>query len=211
MNWSDIGSTILKDAPIIGTLLGGPIGVTVAAVGGLVSSALGVENTPEAVSVAIAADPTAAEKIKEAELNSKVQLQQLLVTQEQNRLQFSLQTYQAETSDRNSARDLAAKQPKDWMRPVLGLIIVIATIGMVGAILSGAANDVIKNPTSALTAGTIIGYMFNEAKSVLGFYFGQTQDSAKANEAVRNFAISPGTVTGLNAPALPAPNTTTTN
>lgn len=63
MKWSDIAGVVGKIAPALGAALGGPAG---GAVGALLSSALGVENTPEAVSVA-AADPTIAVKLAEIE------------------------------------------------------------------------------------------------------------------------------------------------
>ena len=44
--WDTIKSLLGNAAPLIGTLIGGPVGT---AVGGLVSSALGVDNTPEAI------------------------------------------------------------------------------------------------------------------------------------------------------------------
>ena len=40
--WDKVKSLIGSSAPLIGTLIGGPVGT---AVGGLVSSALGVDNT----------------------------------------------------------------------------------------------------------------------------------------------------------------------
>lgn len=67
MGWDDIKDAVADIAPVAGTLLGGPAG---SAVGGLIASVLGVENDPEAVRKAIAADPDAAVKLRgiEAEL-----------------------------------------------------------------------------------------------------------------------------------------------
>ena len=60
LSWSDVGKAIAGVAPILGTALGGPAG---AIVGSMVASALGTDSTPEAVTQAMAADPTSAAKI----------------------------------------------------------------------------------------------------------------------------------------------------
>ena len=106
MDWKDVAGVVGKAAPILGGILGGPAG---AAVGGLVATALGTDATPDAVSTALLGDPNAAVKLKELEVNSKVQLQQLAVSAEQNRLQSAAAQYAAEAADRDSARKLAAQ------------------------------------------------------------------------------------------------------
>lgn len=60
LSWSDVGKAISGVAPILGTALGGPAG---AIVGSMVASALGTDSTPDAVTQAMAADPTSAAKI----------------------------------------------------------------------------------------------------------------------------------------------------
>lgn len=67
MKWGDLKEIIGAAAPIVGTALGGPAG---AAVGSLVSSALGVENNPQAVAKAIENDPEAHLKLKQLELDN---------------------------------------------------------------------------------------------------------------------------------------------
>jgi hypothetical protein len=89
MNWNSIKETVGKVAPLAGTLLGGPAG---AAVGGLISSALGVENNPDAVAAALN-DPDAVVKLKELESNER-----------QHLLQMQLATLQAELADVQHAR-----------------------------------------------------------------------------------------------------------
>lgn len=65
MNWNDLKDDIGKVAPIVGTLIGGPAG---AAVGSLVSSALGTENTPDAVATALQ-NPDSLLKLKQLEIS----------------------------------------------------------------------------------------------------------------------------------------------
>jgi len=80
--WDSIKDTVGSVAPIAGSLLGGPAG---GAVGSLIASALGVDNTPDAVAAAIKADPDAAIKLRQIE----AQL-------EQTRLEVRGQAVQAE-------------------------------------------------------------------------------------------------------------------
>lgn len=172
MDWSDIANVIGKAAPVVGTLLGGPAG---AAVGGLISSALGTDNTPQAVSNALAADPDALVKIQELQTNAKVQLQQLAVTAELNRLHESNAQFVAEAADRDSARHLAAQQPNDWVRPTMTLLLLAGAGGIVFCVLTGVSTDLLKNSTASLTVGALIAQWFNEVKASLAFYFGATK------------------------------------
>lgn len=193
MDWKDLAGIVGKAAPIVGGILGGPAG---AAVGGLVATALGTDATPDAVSAAILQDPDAVVKLKELETNSRVQLQQLAVTAEQNRLQAAAAQYAAEAADRDSARKLAAQQPKDWIRPAITIMLVSGAGGIGWAILSGTAEGLLRDATASLTVGTLIGYWFNELKQVLAFYFGTTGEAQRAGAEVLQFATSPGTVSG---------------
>ncbi|MEX3628274.1 MAG: hypothetical protein VB138_01185 [Burkholderia sp.] len=197
MDWKDLAGIVGKAAPIVGGILGGPAG---AAVGGLVATALGTDASPDAVSAAILQDPEAAVKLKELEVNSKVQLQQLTVTAEQNRLQAATVQYAAEAADRDSVRKLAAQQPKDWIRPAITVLMALGAAGIVWAILSGTAESLLRDTTASLTVGTLIGYWFNELKQVLAFYFGTTGEAQRAGAEIRQFATSPGTVTTPDVP-----------
>lgn len=70
MKWSDIADVVGKAAPLIGSVLGGPAG---AGVGAMVASALGVDNTPEAVQAALG-NPDTLVKLKEIESNERQHL-----------------------------------------------------------------------------------------------------------------------------------------
>jgi len=191
MNWSDVGNIIGRAAPVVGTLLGGPAG---AAVGALVSSALGVQNDPESVNAALASNPDAIVRIQELQTNAKVQLQQLAVTAENNRLQAEASQYAAEAADRDSARKLAAAQPRDIIRPTITILVLCGALFMVLAVFLGWSSEMLKDPVASLTVGTMIGVFFGELKQVMGFYFGMTKESQKQNAIVTTFAVEPGTV-----------------
>lgn len=67
MEWKDIGSMIGKAAPMLGTLLAPATGGASLAIGALISSALGVENTPDAIAAELKNNPDALLKLKELE------------------------------------------------------------------------------------------------------------------------------------------------
>ena len=71
--WDNIKELIGTSAPVLGTLLGGPAG---GAVGGLISKVLGVDNTPEAIELALMNNPDALVKIKELETSKELAILQ---------------------------------------------------------------------------------------------------------------------------------------
>jgi hypothetical protein len=54
---------------------------------------------------------------------------------------------------------------------------------------------VIRDPTAALTVGTVLGLWLGMTKEVMGFWFGMTKESQKQSAIVTDFAVAPGTVT----------------
>lgn len=62
LDWKQIAGPLASvGATVLGTVVGGPAGAVVGkAVGGAIASALGVDETPEAVSAAIEKDPAGA-------------------------------------------------------------------------------------------------------------------------------------------------------
>lgn len=69
--WSDVRNILGDAAPVIGGLLGGPAG---AAVGSVVARALGVGNSPDAVTRALQTDPKALAKVIELERSDAMKL-----------------------------------------------------------------------------------------------------------------------------------------
>lgn len=115
MNWSDISGAIGKAAPLVGSLLGGKAG---GAVGGLVARALGVENDPQSVSDAIAADPEALQRIRELELQHESDLTRMHLEAETSRLTEINKTMRTEAA----ATDAYVRR---W-RPTFGYLTAIA-------------------------------------------------------------------------------------
>ena len=83
MNWEDfdwkkVANTVGKIAPAIGTVIGGPAGGAVGGAISILTNALGVDETPDAVMQALQNDPEAYRKIKQAELDHELELQKLV-------------------------------------------------------------------------------------------------------------------------------------
>jgi hypothetical protein len=165
MDWKDIASVVGKAAPVVGTLLGGPAG---AAVGGLISAALGTENTPDAVSAALLGNPDAIVKVQELQINAKVQLQQLAVTAEANRL-----------LDVQSARARQSANPNDKTPQYLAWGVsagFFATLGLVMfAHLEGAAQNLLLVMTGTLQTAWV---------AIISYYFGSSKDSAGKTQMI---------------------------
>lgn len=192
MEWKDIAGVVGKAAPLAGTLLGGPVG---GAIGGLVANVLGTDNSPDAVSAALSANPDAMLKLKELQNTHAEKLQELAITAENNRLQAEAAQYAAEAADRDSARKMAAAKPNDNTQRNITYVLLLGAIAIVIAVFSGASKELLKDATASLTIGTVIGYWFNEVKQVLAFWFGQTKDNSSQTRAITQFATAPGTVT----------------
>jgi len=191
MNWKDIGAAIGNAAPMVGGLLAGPAG---AAIGSVVAATLGVDNTPDSVNNALKNNPDALVRLQELQVNSKVELQKLAVTAQQHQLEAELLQYKAEVDDRNSARELAAKQPNDLIRPTITILMVLGAIAIVFLVFSGYSKDLLTDATASLTIGTVMGYWFSEVKQVMAFWFGTTKDTGTQSSIITRFAVSPDTV-----------------
>lgn len=77
MDWSDVKSFIGKAAPVLGAALG-PAG---SVVGGLISSALGTSNTPDAVMTELQGNPDAILKLQQLETSHSEFLANLVAQQ----------------------------------------------------------------------------------------------------------------------------------
>lgn len=188
MDWKSIGRAVGTAAPVLGTLLGGPAG---AAVGSLIASTLGTDNSPDAVNAVLAADPTALAKVQELQINAKIQLQQIAASVALANIQADQAQFAAEVADRDSARQLAAKQPNDFIRPLIALILLAGAIFIIVAVFTGIGKAVLTDPTATVTIGIVTGFWFNELKQVMGFYYGTTKDAATQAQDITKFAVSP--------------------
>lgn len=196
MDWKDVGHAVADAAPIIGTLLGGPAG---AAVGGLVAATLGTKSNPDDVSATIAANPDTLLKIKQMELDQQAKLQALAIQAEQNRLSAQSQDFATEVSDRQSARELAAKQPHDWLRPMIAVLLVSAVIGIVVAVFLPSSKAVLADQVAMSILSMVIGMVFRDFGMVMSYLFGTSRDAQQMSQDVTKFATTPGDVSFYDA------------
>jgi hypothetical protein len=94
MNWSDIGKEISKYAPLVGGALGGAAG---AGIGTLISSVLGCDDDPKAISNALS-DPANIEKIVSLQKSHEVELQKAVIA-------ASVEHAKIDQADRQDARE----------------------------------------------------------------------------------------------------------
>lgn len=193
MDWKGIGQKVAGAAPLLGAALGGPGG---AALGSLVASALGSASDPASVERVLLGSGDALAKLREVESNNALELQRLVIQAEATRQVQEAAQYAAEAADRHSAREFAAKQPADLIRPAITIVMLVGSLLIAAAVVLGWAKEVMSDATMSLTLGTVIGFWFNELKQVMGFYFGMTKDASVQSRVITDFAVAPGSVTG---------------
>jgi hypothetical protein len=176
--WTDALNVIKSLAPTIATVVGGPLA------GGAVTaleSVFGLTPKPDASiddrQSAVAAAISGATPEQLAAMRAKDQDYALGLAQAGFKDTETLAALVVQ--DRVSARDMQVST-KSIMAPVLASAIIAGSLCAAGAILLGKVSYA--NTTEATMVGTVIGYLFSEAKAVLSFYFGSTSDTAQTND-----------------------------
>lgn len=180
MDWKDVAGAVQAGAPFLASVLamtgvGAPAAAAVEAAGKIAARALGTDSSPEAVDAALRSDPEALAKVRQAELDNALHLQQLANDARSADLNAQVATLQAQLADVKSARDREASV-RDSTNRVLAYSVIGAFIAMVGATLLGAAQ------VDGALAGTLVGYLSAKAEQVLAYYFGSTAGSARKTE-----------------------------
>lgn len=177
-SWDSALTVVEKLAPVIGTCVGGPL------VGGALSaleSVFGLTPAPAASTDdrqgAIAAAISGATPEQLAAMRAKDQDYALGLAQAGFKDTETLASLAVQ--DRSSARSMEVST-KSVMAPLIGSAIILGSLVAAGAILMGKVSYA--NTTEATMVGTVVGYLFSEAKAVLSFYFGSTNDTAQTND-----------------------------
>lgn len=176
MDWKKLGSNIAKAAPLIGTALGGPAG---GAVGAMVASFLGVENTPEAIEAKLQNDPQALLRLKELELENERDLRAMVLEigrQEVEKYKSAHETYRTD----HQQADRIAEQVIKFNLPVIALL-VCANIG----ILHTFRDDATLIAIASNVIGVAIGHLFNERQAIVNFFFGSSLGSKQKSEQIK--------------------------
>ena len=171
ISWKDVGSVVGKAAPVLGTVLGGPVGTIVGSAGALVASALGCEAQPDAVSEAVKNDPEAVLKLKELEVQNRANL-----------LAWQTEQLKAEVADRQSARQMAVSGGLTNKLFWLSAVMLVGAVSLDIYILkTGVAPG-----TSGELVGRVLGFTEGLASSLMMFWFGGTQQHGELAQHLYN-------------------------
>jgi hypothetical protein len=171
MDWKDIAEVVGKTAPMLGTLLGGPAG---AAVGGIISAALGANGTPDEVATIVANDPAAAVKLREIEATNRERLSSLTVQAEANRLAAQTEALRIAAADRQDARKSGAGSR------IPGALAIGVTLGFFGVLATMLAN--VWKPSDNQALLILLGALGTSWGAVVNYYFGSSAGSARKDE-----------------------------
>lgn len=154
--WDSIKSVVGKAAPLLGSALGGPAG---GAVGGMLASALGTDDSPEAISKALEQDPEAAAKLKKLEQEHERELRSMVLEAETQRLTQINKTMRAEAG----ADDAYVRR---W-RPTFGYMVAL-TWAIQSVAIAWAMIDQPGEASAIIEAVSALTPMWGIALSVLG-------------------------------------------
>lgn len=169
-----IQSLIKAGAPILGTVIGGPVGTLAGAAIGALAEALGTPATPEAVKKAIDTRPDAAAIVRAVEAEKAPALNADL---------------EAILRDRQGARDhtLALVEKGSvisWGAPVVSLVVVIGFVGL---------SYLAMNPTQGVRSDVVLyllGAWQSLATAVISYWVGSSAGSASKDVALKQMASS---------------------
>jgi uncharacterized membrane protein len=160
MNWSDIGKEISKYAPLVGGALGGAAG---AGIGTLISSVLGCDDDPKAISNALS-DPANIEKIVSLQKSHEVELQKAMIA-------ASVEHAKIDQADRQDARHI---YKSSMMPPIITVILFVLF-----ALMTYAMFVVPIPPSNKQAADMIFGAVITWCGITIHGYFGGDPRSTK--------------------------------
>ena len=176
--WDKIKELIGDSAPVVGGLLGGPAG---AAVGGLISKALGVENNASAIEKELINNPDAFLKLKELEMSKELAM---LKAQYDNKVEDNRHEEHyanVNVGDKQNARSnghLYSSQAEIGQKIFIQTSIIIPLLIMIDLLLVSYASDLKLSEAMIAGVSTLIGIALNNAyrerQSVIEFYFGSS-------------------------------------
>lgn len=177
-DWTSALNVVKTLAPTIATAIGGPLA------GGAVMALeriFGITPAPNAstddrqsaIAAAISgATPEQLAAMRKADQDYAVAMAQAGFKDTETLASLTVQ-------DRTSARNMQVSV-KSVMPPIMGSAIILGSLAAAAAILAGKVSYV--STTEATMVGTVMGYLFSEAKAVLSFYFGSSASSDRKTE-----------------------------
>lgn len=173
MNWTDIAKTISSYAPILSGVLaatgvGAPAAAAISVAGSLISSALGVSNSPDAISAALIANPDAAIKIKQIEADHAVNLAKIAQIQDAAVLSAQVTDIQAINQTMQAEDKTRTFSWRDWWGYVSGAAFAFV-VGIIGYLVGMSVY--LNKPEQLAAIPAIVGsfsVLFGIAATVLG-------------------------------------------
>lgn len=169
MEWSDVGKAVAKVAPILGRVLGGPVGAITGAAGALLGSALGVDADPESITKALA-DPETLVKLKQIESDERQRL-----------LEWQSTQLNAELENVKSARErevalAQAGHGASWATSIVSCIVTVGFFVMLYLVISGGKSEL--GDAGLMLLGTLAtGF-----GAVINYYLGSSLGSASKDK-----------------------------
>jgi len=164
MDWKQLGKTVAKAAPLLGSALG-PGG---AAVGGIIASVFGTKNEPDAIAEAVASNPDAAIKLREIENAHAVKLADIALEGERVRL-----------ADVANARDREVELARigskgQYAGHVVALVVTVGFFVILGFLLATPRGA---DPGQAMLL--LLGSLGAGFMTVIQYYLGSSKSSSE--------------------------------
>ena len=183
MDWKQVGKQVLsKGAPLLGGILGGPLG---AAAGSMVGNIFGLDDedtTPDKLMEAINRDAESALKLRQFEMDHKVELEKLRIQELGLRLNAQGQETQAYLADRQDARGRQVKSEqatgsRDVNLYVLAWTVVVGFFGLCLGLMLYPIPAGQNEAVYLLFGGLVAGFT-----GVIQYFFGSSKGSADKTE-----------------------------
>ncbi len=177
----NLRTAIAGIAPTLATMLGGPLagtavtalenafGLTPGAGADAVTQVVQAGMTPDAIAAVRKADQEHAEKMRQLDID----VEQLNAAHE-----AAIATIDAGDRDSARKREIAVG---GYTVPALAWLIVSASLCLVVATVTG---NITRDPQLAGQVGIVTGYLLNEAKTVLAYFFGSSASSARKDATI---------------------------
>jgi len=175
MDWKDIKEIVGKSAPMLGALLAPVTGGASVGIGAMIASALGVENTPDAVHKALTIDPEAAIKLKQLEVQEATMLKEHLHKMATVDLEYERSRVEERKSAHSREIGLAQAGKANNIQPLLAFTGVATFFALTWYVVSVGMIDMTQE--TAFIVGSLIGSVSMIAKDIYGYYFGSSQGS----------------------------------
>lgn len=162
MNWKEVGETVAKTAPLLGSVLGGPAGAIAGVAGSLLGSFLGVEAEPETVLSALQ-DPHVAARLQELESAERERI-----------LHWQQAQLSAELENVRDARSREVKLAQSghggaWVTGAVSLVVISGFFWMLQLVVS--------MPEVSEPALLLLGSLGTAFGAVVNYYLGSSLGS----------------------------------